>query len=103
MVRTLVRCREKVEALIALVRAMPGPTHLKDAAAASFDLYIASFDRPSPGVGGGQAASAPALAATLKRSLRGRSLLLTYNWDFFAKALPDGNSPFAAARTGKSA
>ena len=81
--------REKVQEFAGEIQSSSGPQDQKEAAAAAFKAYEATFaeeDGTNP----------QAQGETGGFRLRGKSFLLTYNWDFTGKAFPDGT---AAATT----
>lgn len=82
--------KDKVQAFVAMLRltSTPPDSARKDVEQA-YKKYLATFARAA-------AVSAPSTATLSlpKRSLRGRSFLLTYNWDFFGRAMPDGTPAF---------
>ena len=85
----------KVRAFAEAIEASAGPRDAKVKARAAYAAYArlhAAEDDPLLPEEQGQGAAGDRGAGRL----RGKSFLLTYNWDFFGKAFPDG-SPAAAS------
>ena len=74
---------DKVRAMVEAIRASEGPTEDKEEAERYFSAFAATFGTSVPATVGQPTGF----------RLRGRSFLLTYNWDFLNKALPDGTAP----------
>jgi len=90
--------RAKVEGMMALIRQAKAPKKQRKAAEEAkkqaeeaFTKYLASFAKGAGEQPGQQQPQQPEFR------VRGRSLLLTYNWDYFNEAFPDGQ-PAAASK-----
>lgn len=90
--------RDAVTGMVAAVRASAGYAGVRKDLEKAFKLYEGTFGADGAlEAGGSSAAAAGALAAVSSKPkkefrLRGRSFLLTYNWDFFGKRLRDGTA-----------
>jgi len=78
--------RAKVQTMVAGILAATSEERTRKKVAKLVASYEATFK--SPGV----SAPAPAAAPEPSVRFRGKSMLLTYNWDFFGKAFPDGTA-----------
>jgi len=79
--------RERVQEMAQAIAASSGPEQSKSDAAAAFEIYESTF-------ADAQAADGQQPPRNGFR-LRGKSFLLTYNWDFLHRPLPDGTAPLA--------
>ena len=89
--------RQQIGEMMQRIRRAKGHADTKRDAEAVFKLYEGTFAiQPVVAPVAALGASADTDTATSNR-IRGRSFLLTYNWDYFGKALPDGTSALADA------
>ena len=84
---------ERLQAFAAAIAASDGPEHAKASAREAFDAYQATWRREGAVGLPVVVVSQPVRQETTGFKLRGKSFLLTYNWDFLRTALPDGTPP----------
>ena len=73
--------RDKVQEMMNAIRASGGPGDEKRKAETAFAAYEATFAEQAP---------QPEAAQEAGFRLRGKSFLLTYNWNYLHKDFPDG-------------